>query len=148
MMAEATSIGQEPSGLGGWLLLPIFHLFLDAFIVLVGILQAITLDQPPTNNESRLAMVVYILVSTAIGIFAAYCTVHIFRKKKDVPALMSQFYLLIFGKIAASAALLHLFPDVQIPPASIGGIFAAAISTIIWIAYFKQSVRVRNTFVN
>jgi hypothetical protein len=141
----------EPAGLGGWLLLPILHMFLDLAVALTAILVVLTTPQPPTNNESHQAVTLYVLASAGVALFAIYCATRLFRKKREAPGLMQAFYLLLFAKVAASAVLQRLFPDIQIPAiahVSFATVTGTAIATGIWLAYFQTSVRVRNTFVN
>jgi hypothetical protein len=141
----------EPAGLGGWLILPILHMFINLAVALMTILVALTVREPPTNNESHQAVALYVLASAAIALFAIYIATRLFHKKQDVPRLMQIFYLLVFVKFAASAGLQRLFPDIQIPgmvALSFAKILGVAIASGIWIAYFQKSVRVRNTFVN
>jgi len=143
------SATQGPAGIGGWLLLPALHLFMDAFIVFVGIFDVLSRPQAITEG-ARIASDAFTLLSMVIGFFAVYCVMRLFQKKRNVPALMSWFYLLILGKLFLSAILTNLYPDMQIPAefrASIMTVFGAAVAAVIWIAYFKRSIRVRNTFV-
>jgi hypothetical protein len=148
---NASQDAREPVGLGGWLLLPILHMFLDLAVTLTAILVVLTTPQPPTNNESHLAVALYVLACAAVALFAIFCATRLFQKKREAPGLMQALYLLLFAKVAASAILQRLFPDIQIPamaPVSFAAGTGTAIATGIWFAYFQMSVRVRNTFVN
>jgi hypothetical protein len=77
--------------------------------------------------------------------------VRFFQKKRQVPALMIGFYVLIIAKAVLNLALLRLYPDLVTAPSDMTdawrGIAQALIAGAIWIQYFRVSERVENTFV-
>ena len=160
---DTGGMAYAPVGVGGWLLLPIFHLAANAGAVAyymgVGFMKGY--HARPTQSVGgavHQGLKPSDIMLAGIGVFdiffvayALYCLHCLFRKKSDVPTLMILFYVMLIAKVAAYAYLLYLFPDARKTASSLrDAVFSAAVITIaggIWIPYFMVSVRVKNTFV-
>jgi hypothetical protein len=148
----------EPRGIGGWLILPIVHLVADVVILVLataaGVKKSAADVHAPhaTFPPGALFFILFLLFAVAICAFAIYCLVQLFQKKRDVPYLMTAFYLLVAIKMLVNLGLVRHFPDAQTTDAVLAsawrGFLGASAGAVVWISYFHKSARVRNTFTN
>ena len=151
----------EPSGLGGWLILPMLGLIFLPFKI--GALL-VTTHMPIfsegywdilTNSESEAyhalwaPLLTYEIIGNLIFILASVILlVFFFQKHHSFPKLMIIYLAtnLVFVGIDFFAA--DLIPAVAAEPApeSTIELIRTLVGAAIWIPYFKNSVRVRNTF--
>lgn len=159
--SEAIATVDGPTGLGGWLILPIIHLI--ATVLLNGytvfdlmrdwsVFVAVVTGQVDPDIRwviwpARLSLV----LSAMLVAFALYLLVILFRKKRELPQLMVWFYLASLGAtLIVSGSMLQdpqhwTSTDLSEARKSLGqSVFAA----VIWIPYFLRSKRVQATFVN
>jgi hypothetical protein len=165
---ETGGMVYAPVGIGGWLILPIIHLVLNAGLILFylakgfakgfanglaeGAPQAATAPAPPVEFSPGVDFAMALsLFSLLIVAYAVFCLIQFFRKKKSVPRLMIVFYILLLVLVGASYYLVTQFPELPHSPKMVGeatmGIVRTVIAVAIWIPYFLVSVRVKNTFV-
>ena len=160
---DTGGMAYAPVGIGGWLLLPIFHLAANASVIAYYFVKGFLESDSPAAAASGVAATQIGLKQSekmllGIGVFeiflfiyALYCLQRLLRKKSDVPTLMVLFYTMLVTKTVAYAYLLYLFPDARSTAHSLVdagfGVFKIAIAAAIWIPYFVVSVRVKNTFV-
>jgi len=153
-----------PVGIGGWLILPIVHLVVNAgfivFYLAQGFAKGFAERVPEVKGAPaaatvlspglELAMAIGLL-SLVIVLYAVFCLVQFFRKKKSVPRLMIVFYLLLLLLAGATYYLILGFPELRQSPEDVWNATMALVRTVvavaIWIPYFLLSVRVKNTFV-
>ena len=151
-----------PSGIGGWLVLPLLGLMLTP--VQVGI-QTVR-DFPPVlgtqvwgqlttpGGESYhplwAQLIIFELVTNVVVIgFSLVLLVLFFRKSRRVPSLMIGWMLLNFAIQVIDLVLVGAIPAA----ASAAGaqdrtdLSRAVVGAAVWIPYFLRSKRVRNTFV-
>lgn len=157
----AVAIAELPKGLGGWLILPIIHLFgtigLTSYNLLGALenwegLVALLTGQVDPSYRSLVWVVRLSLVSgVAIVAFALYLLVLLFQKKRALPQLMVWFYAGLLAATLIESGLVLQNPrqwtmeDLSEAKSALGrSVFLAA----IWIPYFLRSRRVRATFVN
>jgi hypothetical protein len=148
----------SPRGIGGWLILPIIHLFADLGVLIFGVAAGFRKGTAASQISSdafpqgAIFFVLFLFFAVAVCAYAAYCLVRLFQKKRDVPELMMVFYVLVAIKAVITLGLLRHFPNAQttddVLRSAWQGFFGAVAAAIVWIAYFRKSVRVRNTFVN
>jgi predicted tellurium resistance membrane protein TerC len=148
----------EPRGIGGWLILPIVHLVADVVVLVLAIATGVKKSAASIHAThaaippGALFFIIFLLFAVAICAFAIYCLVQLFQKKRDVPYLMTAFYLLVAIKMLVNLGLVRHFPETQTPDAVLAsawrGFLSASAGAVLWISYFHKSVRVRNTFVN
>ncbi len=159
LIQENENYEQGPRGLGGWLIIPIIGLFLSPLINLFNMILNIQLIN--STNWTKLTTpggdsyhsmfkpalyfetgcnVLYILISI-------YLLVLLFQKKKLLPKLIIFYYIFnVVIEILITVLVNKINADIGTPPVSFS--IPAIISSLIWIAYFRKSKRVKNTFVN
>jgi hypothetical protein len=155
-----------PEGIGGWLILPLIGLFGSIVLTLFNALPLVSewnqlgpvlgayLDgtlAPQYHGAALVTLIGAAEVVVFVG-YAIFCIVQFLQKKRQVPTLMTIFYVLLAG-----GAVLDYYAIAQImgPLATEADrseaaieIFRAAVICAIWIPYFQVSKRVKNTFVN
>jgi hypothetical protein len=142
-------------GIGGWLILPVLHLIMDVLVVGLGLFAVLTSNE--ATNElfgpsalEAVSLIGFLLFSLLLCFYAAYCLVKLFGWKAETPILMMGFYGLLFVKMAVNLRLQKQFPDaavMKIIHQTNVGALGGAVAAIIWVSYFRKSVRVKNTFV-
>jgi hypothetical protein len=140
------------TGIGGWLILPAigavisppFYLFVGGGLLLVAASGA------GAPGGARAMVGLAGMLFAALGLFSIYVAVMFFQKKRSAPKLM-------IARFVADIGINWMLTAVTVATAagnaaeSAGELGDAVRSTIvggIWIAYFAQSERVKNTFVN
>jgi hypothetical protein len=152
MQRAAGLTGAE--GIGGWLYLPIAHLVIDILLLLtfvaVGFLTRHTFAHAAQSVAGEVIRTLYLLATLLVAIYAAYCLIRLFQKRREVPRLMIGFYIAVLGKAVWNAAMLGSFPELQTAdmtmPAALRDVLSAVVAGVVWIWYFRVSERVRNTF--
>lgn len=145
-------VSSGPRGIGGWLLLPVLHLIVDIgwFVAIsVGVAKAAEEASKALSAGEWAAVGVY-LFDGLVAIYAFICLIQLFRKKSYVPTMMIVFYVLVVTKALADAAALTAYPDLVSDPNAVFqdwmSVVRAVIAAVVWISYFRISVRVENTF--
>lgn len=153
----------EPSGLGGWLILPMLGLiFLP---IKLGAMLATTyypifsegywevLTNP--GSEAYHALWAPLLIFEIVGnsgflIGAIVLLVFFFQKHHRFPTLMIWFLGLNLAFVGIDFFAADLIPAVAAAPdpESTQELIRAITGAAIWIPYFLKSVRVKNTFTN
>ena len=149
-----------PMGIGGWLVLPPIHLLIDIglffYLVWLGFGQGAPKSDsgtaPVTITESEWASLVFCSFDLLLAIYAVFCLVRLFQKRKSIPELMTWFYLMVLLKAVANVAILHSYPELGAADKDMfsawKGVAQGVVAGIVWISYFHVSVRVKNTFVH
>ncbi|MDZ5450792.1 DUF2569 family protein [Labrys sedimenti] len=147
-----------PVGIGGWLILPLLDILIIPFYSAYEIYSTLTdwnLLGPFVSGAedgrleaARLPLLAYALTSVVRGALAAYCLYLMLKRSLQTPRWMIIYYAveLVLGFLdfflyrAVENMLQQANPqDYWVLP------FIAAIC-LIWIAYFRRSRRVANTF--
>jgi len=147
-----------PVGIGGWLILPLLDILINPFYSAYEIYSTLTdwnLLGPSVGGAedgrleaARLPLLAYALTSVVRGALAAYCLYLMLKRSLQTPRWMIIYYAveLVLGFLdfflyrAVENMLQQANPqDYWVLP------FIAAIC-LIWIAYFRRSRRVANTF--
>ncbi|UHA72790.1 DUF2569 domain-containing protein [Paenibacillus sp. 481] len=149
-------------GLGGWLIIVQIGLILTLISQVVSLL----LVQIPflsskewdfiTNSSSEyydpmliVLVVVEIIGSIALLIFAIVTLTYFYKRKKSLP----QLYIMMFGfNLIYAIVCAILFYQISIPmeedTSIVKTVFRAALTCLIWTPYFLRSKRVKATFIN
>lgn len=148
-----------PRGLKGWLVLPTIGL------VLTPILMAFTLHQssaawvPETWHALTTfggasyhalwapAMLLELVASIGIIVFAILILVLFFQQRTSAPKFYIAFMIAVPAYAIAALLLQSAIPDVTIQASEIGAVVRGGVSSLLWIAYFLRSERVKATFV-
>lgn len=152
-----------PEGLGGWLLLPMLGLILTPLACLAAMVQLVTLFEPDTwqsltasSGDTHHPLWMPLILFEAIYnigffVFAIYLLIKTFKKSAKAPQLFILFYainlLMQFVDTGLFAIIGQTYPDLM-DGNTYKDLGRAVVGSLIWIPYFKRSVRVKNTFVN
>ena len=150
-----------PQGIGGWLIIPLIHLFLCGATIaviivfaLMGMIDAIfdlDLRYPqlrPDIKPEIFGLVICVALSVGMLGLIVVCIFHFLQKRQNLPAVMITLYcaLVVFDFMRALALGYSDMSDFPEAPAALqltGPYFALG-----WIMYFARSKRVKATFVN
>jgi len=154
---------RAPQGIGGWLILPCIGLVVGAFTILAGLAQlsvcfdatlwrALTTPGEPTYHPLWRPTLLFELLGNSF-LFALLTLVAILfiRRRASLPRFMIALYAAQLVLIVVDSALSLQIPDVivQSQEADTGKeVMRAIIAACVWIPYFLNSRRVRNTFRN
>jgi hypothetical protein len=150
---------EGPWGVGGWLLLPVFGLFVTASS---GIWKLYSYQQlwvsggldGVEHDPLWLAMIIFdlLVVLLLLGAVTVAC-VWFPRHDRRLPRLMIAYYIALMILALVHAAYDHHL-GIEIPATAMGqngyltgAILMPILRSLGWIAYFRYSVRVANTFV-
>ncbi len=151
----------EPSGIGGWLILPGLGLLaapivfgwalLNTYAPLFsnGAWEALTTPGTDAYHQLWAPLLIFeIFGNTAFLVFAVILLFLFFQMHYSLPKWMIVYYLasLIFVTVDFFAADLIPAVAAQPDPESQRQLGRSVIAAAIWVPYFMKSVRVRNTF--
>lgn len=152
----------EPSGLGGWLIFPMLGLIISPFIIgamLVTTFIPIFSEgywSILTNPESEAYHVLWapLLAFEIIGnlvflVAPVILLVLFFQKHYRFPILIIIYLATNLVFIGIDFVAVHLFLGTAdgSDPESIKELIKTLIGAVVWIPYFKNSIRVKNTFI-
>jgi hypothetical protein len=165
--ADVRLIEPEPSGIGGWLVLPLISLCVSPLLTLYSLWANVfplvkpriwtVLTTPGTSVYSWYwapYLIVTLMSGLALVILMVVTLMLFLQHRRRVPVLMT---VLLLGN--AGLAVFDFMSQQYLSghvPALAGsgvadtawqGLFRAGVTAAIWIPYFWRSVRVRNTFV-
>ena len=153
----------EPSGLGGWLILPmlglIFLPFKLGFMLATNYFPIFSeggwavLTTPGSESYHALwapLLIFEIIGNSAFLIAAIILLVFFFRKHHRFPKLMILFLSINLAFVGIDFFAADLIPAVasKPDPESTKEFIRVIFASAIWIPYFMKSVRVKNTFTN
>ena len=162
-LRPAKATGNEPKGIGGWLLLPAVGLIIMPFSLAYQFHQDILPALAPetwntlTNTGSPayhplwgVAIVFEVVANVGLFCFTLWLLVLFFKKSKKIPKLV-----IIWLLATAVVQIFDLLLTRQIPliashPVSmdtVKNIGRSIVGIAIWVPYFLRSRRVKNTFV-
>jgi len=121
---------RKPQGLGGWLILPIFMLFLNTLIFVLDISGVLGTQTGIFLRWAVLIDFIFIVI-LVIGLF------NLFEKKSITPTYLIWVYWMIFLESLTISLISYDFS------VTISSLFGA----VIWTLYFRNSLRVKNTFI-
>ena len=151
----------EPSGLGGWLILPMLGLIflpfkLGALLVTTympifseGYWDILTNPESEAYHAMWAPLLTYEIIGNLIFLLASVILLVLcFQKHHSFPKLMIIYFAtnLVFVGIDFFAADLIPAVAAEPDPESTKELIRTLVGAAIWIPYFKNSVRVRNTF--
>ena len=152
-----------PSGLGGWLVLPILGLLVAPFAL--GALLLTTygpifdsggwdfLTTPGSEYYHPLwapLLIFEIAGNFGLLVFSIILLVFFFQKNAAAPKAMIAFLIINFLFVTIDLIAADFIPMVSesTEDDAMEGVVRAGISALIWIPYFLRSKRVKNTFIH
>ena len=156
-----------PTGLGGWLILPIIGLFVTLIVVSISFLRdilpilsepvrtALTTPGSPSYHSSWAPYIIATVLANSAIFFGALSLIFLAILKRSLfPRLIIVFYIVILLSASIDVWALKTFLPVVVPdeieamaPAIIKDFGRAVVACLVWIPYFLLSKRVSNTFV-
>lgn len=151
-----------PTGIGGWLILPLIGLIGTLLFTAVNLAQAFREISPdlareifraatPQMETVRTALTLSLLAGFAIIGTASSALYQFLRKRKSLPGAMVVHYLAVIAALGCEVYAAYLLDSLMPGQAELDSAWAwfirAVIGGAIWIAYFRMSDRVKNTFV-
>ena len=148
-MTQAAMSTSQPSGIGGWLILPAIGILVAPVQFVMNVFDdfpRFELLEPGTLLHTM--TMVKILVWVAFALLATTTAVQFFTRRKGAPRLYRTLLvaqLLFFMAAYWAMAIFFDTPMMNVDTWITVGMLLAA--CVIWIPYFLYSARVRNTFV-
>ncbi|HJU82728.1 MAG TPA: DUF2569 domain-containing protein [Holophagaceae bacterium] len=154
---------EGPSGLGGWLVLPMLGLIFRPIIVL-GQLTSTFLPLFSNGTWAKVTtpsskyyhplwaplLTLEIVYNILILGFCLYVAVHFFRRSVKTPRLYILLLVVIPAFLLVDQVLAGQIPN--LPKAALdknlGALGGSIVTALVWVPYFLNSVRVRNTFIH
>lgn len=152
---------EGPTGIGGWLILPIIGVGLTPLQMLGTLLrdylpifteggwEAVTTPGSEAYHEMWAFTIIFeIFVHVAIAVLAVGALVLLGLRSKHTPRAFIGLYVFDAATTLLMLYTSSLVPGVEENPGGSAGIvFASLFKNALWSAYFLSSRRVRNTFV-
>ena len=151
-----------PSGIGGWLVLPLIGLIVTPIRVGLGVVtdllpalqpevwSGLTVPGSAAYHPLWAPAILFEVGANVVLIAFSLALLWLFlRKSARVPSLMVFWFLTIVGVQIVDLMLISQIPAVaeQGNAQSLGELARSVLGAAIWIPYFLRSRRVRNTFV-
>lgn len=148
-----------PRGLGGWLIIPGLGLIATPFVALSTLYSGHEAWAADTwanlttfGSEAYHAMWAPTLLFELISqlgmiVFSILIAILFFSRRSSVPRIYIAFQFFAALQLLIDWALVQAIPQASIEASNGPSTVGAMIGTVIWIAYFLTSFRVRNTFV-
>lgn len=143
------------TGIGGWLavlgiviVISILSYLLNFYNVFIPLFKDRTLQEIHNINQSVYNVIIFeLIMNGALFIALGLLCFFFFRKSKLFPNLMIGYMVIRFFAVVCDSVLIaqYVAPVSQI---SAPNIISPLIFLIVWGAYLKKSVRVKNTFVH
>lgn len=152
-VTDTTNAASAPSGLGGWLILPIIGLFLTPLVVVYHMTTSLLPAFAPEvwsqiTPALKAFLIAEVVANVAVIALSVLCLVLMFRKSRRLPATIIALYLFGLVIVIADSIVANALFDIEIGPDGMRDIARSVIGCAIWIPYFRVSKRVKNTFVN
>jgi hypothetical protein len=154
---------KEPSGLGGWLILPMLGLIFLPFklgamlattfwpIFSEGSWEVLTTPGGEAYHALWAPLLIFEIIGNSTFLIAAIVLlVFFFQKYHRFPKLMILFLSLNLAFVGIDFFAVDLIPTAaaEPDPESTKELIRVFVGAAIWIPYFLKSVRVKNTFTN
>ena len=147
--ASASSAAVDPKlvGIGGWLILPAIGLVLGSIIGVVALIAAFALF-PDVSRAGYAGIYTFELVVQVwlLG-YLLYVATLFFRKKKNAPSAIIKYLFVSLGALVVLFVIEIGSGAEEFAMETGKQLFRNVIAAAIWIPYFRESKRVKATFV-
>lgn len=152
---------KEPSGLGGWLILPMLGLMFTPLRIGVALVvtflpiftegywEILTTPGSEAYHALWAPLIIFEIIGNLFFLLGSIVLLVLFFKKHcRFPKLMIIYLLLNVAYVGGDYFLSGLIPAVaeEEDPESIKELVRAVVAAAVWIPYFIKSERVKNTF--
>ncbi len=149
-VGDIKSFGQ-PSGIGGWLILPTIGTCLAPFFYLKGLGDLVTVVGGPNFSLAALPLKAFVWIEFIVnfGIMCAwgYAIYALFSKKRVYPGLFISLAIISIIIVMLDIGIAGAGFNVAMTHEDYAGLAKQFISALIWVPYMAKSQRVRNTFI-
>lgn len=133
-----------PVGIGGWLILPAIQLVVTPLTTLSSIISELQLI---THPKIGALIVVELLVLVAYGVYSVATAIAFFGRRRVAIRMMIVLYAASIAITLGSQVLLSVLNDLLgTEGGEGGGVIRGLGGSMIWLAYFLTSKRVKATF--
>ena len=152
---EQTALRGEPSGFGGWLVIPVIGFFvviayvmivLFGFFIVWPYVQATITGNRPDANLIKLLTITSLALSVAVIITAFLCLYRIFFSQVGVKRIAVIHYLLLVVMGFSEDWIASLLSVTDEGGGHISSGVKYAIPSALLIGYFLRSKRIKNSF--
>ena len=147
----------NPMPFGGWMILPMIGLTVSPLTMSWSLYNGgyfydyvlgFLLEGPSGENfQLGLLVLAEIIWNMAFLAFTCFTIFQVYTKRTSAPIWMVAFYIANFSSLGLDVYLAYLV-GVEVESNDIQSIFRAIVGAAIWIPYFLNSERVKQTFVN
>jgi transglutaminase-like putative cysteine protease len=157
--AAATPLPSGPRGLGGWLVLPLLGLLLTPLVVAATLFEnagvwsteswagLTTFGGAAYHAMWAPALLFELIAQLGVVVASILLLALFFRRRSSAPRVYIGFMILVPLVSGISLFMQGAIPALPIEAKDISDLVRSCVSSVIWIAYFLASQRVRNTFV-
>lgn len=149
-MSDTAAAAPRLEGIGGWLVLPIAHILLNALVMAINVIDGFRIGYGGGDVAARDLMLGITWFELSLLAYSGFCLAMLFLKRRQTPYLMIGFYALLLVMVVAEFFLAtHQLPNMTLNEKSepLKAVVRTAIAAAVWIPYFLVSKRVKNTFV-
>lgn len=140
----------QPSGIGGWLLLPALGTLITPFFLAKSAFDLaetlLTFDIP--DPALKALIVVETIGNLAFCLAWIYTFFLLCKRRVQYPALFMILSVGLLGYVILDLTVAKVGFEAAIEPGDIRDLVRGIVSCAIWVPYMALSRRVRNTFVN
>jgi len=143
-MSSGETTQKELKGIGGWLIGIAIGLPLMIIMTLFGDYWVFTAIIPMMEEEVASILNILLMTDMVFVCYGGYLAFLFFNKDYRFPEQIKIFYIV---SIAYEVFGLYMISGYGLESSDYKQLFQGIIAAAIWIPYFNQSIRVKNTFI-
>jgi len=134
----------SPTEVGGWLLLYCVRLCVFGPVRIMGLLGELT-DIDKASALGRGFTYAEVGIGTVLGVFGVIVGAKVWKKREGSIFFARLFEISMITFLVVEFMFMAMFFSSAVPKVA-GSLFAGVITSVIWFAYLKKSVRVKTVF--